>query len=135
MYPKNCDQPMHVDDLFTGKLEPTSRAYATSKIASLELGFAFNKQSNTDRFLCLIPNSVFGPFDNFDPESGHVLSSLISRFHRARETQKALLLYGAQVSHCVNSYFLRIWLTQLCSCLSKALQHQTHQSTLAAAMK
>ena len=95
MYPKNCDQPMHVDDLFTGKLEPTSLSYATSKIASLELGFAFNKQSNTDRFLCLIPNSVFGPFDNFDAESGHVLSSLISRFHRAREIQEdTITLWG-----------------------------------------
>ena len=86
--PKHCDQPMNVDDLCKGKLEPTSRAYATSKIASLELGFALNKQSNTDRFLCLIPNSVFGPHDNFDPDSGHVVSSLISRFHRAKETKK-----------------------------------------------
>ena len=95
MYPKNCEQPMHVDDLFTGKLEPTSLSYATSKIASLELGFAFNKQSNTDRFLCLIPNSVFGPYDNFDSESGHVLSSLISRFHRAREIQEdTITLWG-----------------------------------------
>ena len=88
MYPKHCDQPMRVDNLFTGKLEPTSCAYATSKIASLELGFALNKQSNTDRYLCLIPNSVFGPRDNYDPESGHVLSSFISRFHRAKETNQ-----------------------------------------------
>ena len=95
MYPKNCVQPMHVDDLLTGKLEPTSRAYATSKIASLELGFAFNKQSNTDRFLCIIPNSVFGRGDNYDPESGHVLSSLISRFHRAKETREDIItLWG-----------------------------------------
>ena len=95
MYPKHCDQPMNVDDLFKGKLEPTSRAYATSKIASLELGFALNKQSNTDRFLCLIPNSVFGPYDNFDPDSGHVLASLISRFHRAKETKKdTITLWG-----------------------------------------
>ncbi len=95
MYPKECDQPMHIDDLFRGKLEPTSLAYATSKIASLELGFAFNKQSNTDRYLCLIPNSVFGPYDNFDPMSGHVLSSLITRFHRARENQEGIItLWG-----------------------------------------
>lgn len=95
MYPKECNQPMNVDDLFTGKLEPTSQAYATSKIASLELGFAYNKQSNTDRYLCLIPNSVYGPHDNFDPESGHVLSSLITRFHRARENKEGIItLWG-----------------------------------------
>jgi GDP-L-fucose synthase len=95
MYPKHCPQPMRVDDLFTGKLEATSLAYATSKLTSVELGLAFNRQSNTNRFLCLIPNSVFGPGDNFDPESGHVLSSLICRFHRAKENKEnTITLWG-----------------------------------------
>ena len=95
MYPKHCTQPMRVENLLTGKPEPTSLAYAISKIASLELGFAFNKQSKTERYLCLIPNSVFGPNDNFDSESGHVLSSLISRFQKAKEiNEDTITLWG-----------------------------------------
>lgn len=84
MYPKECPQPMSEDMLGTGKLEPTSLSYATAKIAGLQLGFSYNQQHEIDRFLCVIPNSAYGPGDNFDPQSGHVLSSLINKFHRAK---------------------------------------------------
>ncbi len=84
MYPKECNQPMVEDDLFTGKMEPTSMAYAVSKIAGLQLGFSYNQQFSSDKFLCLIPNSAYGPWDNFNYESGHVLSALINRFHQAK---------------------------------------------------
>ena len=84
MYPKECNQPMTEDDLFTGKMEPSSMAYAVSKIAGLQLGFSYNQQFSSDKFLCLIPNSVYGPGDNFNHESGHVLSALINRFHQAK---------------------------------------------------
>lgn len=83
MYPKECSQPMTENDLFTGKMEPTSMAYAVSKIAGLQLGFSYNQQFSSDKFLCVIPNSAYGPGDNFNPKSGHVLSALINRFHRA----------------------------------------------------
>tara|TARA_A100001015_G_scaffold317415_2_gene434342 strand:+ start:99 stop:1040 length:942 start_codon:yes stop_codon:yes gene_type:complete len=84
MYPKECPQPMREDMLGAGKLEPTSLSYATAKIAGLQLGFSYNQQRNIDRFLCVIPNSAYGPGDNFDPQSGHVLSSLIHKFHVAK---------------------------------------------------
>ena len=84
MYPKECSQPMNENDLFTGKMEPTSMAYAVSKIAGLQLGFSYNQQFMSDKFLCVIPNSAYGPGDNFNPKSGHVLSALIHRFHQAK---------------------------------------------------
>ena len=75
---------MSEEMLGTGKLEPTSLSYATAKIAGLQLGFSYNQQHEIDRFLCVIPNSAYGPGDNFDPQSGHVLSSLIHKFHLAK---------------------------------------------------
>jgi len=95
MYPKECQQPMREDMLGTGKLEPTSLSYATAKIAGLQLGFSYNQQFDIDRFLCVIPNSAYGPGDNFDPQSGHVLSSLIHRFHVAKEeSARQIALWG-----------------------------------------
>ena len=84
MYPKECPQPMSEEMLGTGKLEPTSLSYATAKIAGLQLGFSYNQQHGIDRFLCVIPNSAYGPGDNFDPQSGHVLASLIHKLHLAK---------------------------------------------------
>lgn len=84
MYPRVCEQPMAEDVLLTGKPEPTSSAYAISKLAGLELCEAYNRQYGGQRFVSLIPNSAYGPNDNFDPKSGHVLSALINRFHEAK---------------------------------------------------
>jgi len=96
MYPKECRQPMHESDLFTGKMEPTSMAYAVSKIAGLQLGFSYNQQFGSDKFLCIIPNSAYGPGDNFNPESGHVLSALLHRFHQAkRNADDHVTLWGS----------------------------------------
>ena len=96
MYPKECRQPMHESDLFTGKMEPTSMAYAVSKIAGLQLGFSFNRQFGLDKFLCVIPNSAYGPGDNFNPESGHVLPALLHRFHQAkRNADDHVMLWGS----------------------------------------
>ena len=96
MYPKICDQPMPVSSLFTGKMESTSLPYSLAKHTSLQLGLSYNKQFMTDRFLCVIPNSAYGPGDNFDPKSGHVLSSLINRFHEAKmNNDKIITLWGS----------------------------------------
>ncbi len=84
MYPRECPQPMPEDALLTGKPEPTSMAYAIAKLAGVHSCLAYNKQFGRTRFLPLIPNSAYGPNDNFDPASGHVLSALITRFHEAR---------------------------------------------------
>ena len=84
MYPKECHQPMSENALYTGKLEPTSISYAIAKLAGLQTCLAYNQQYGIKRFIPVIPNSAYGPGDNFDPNSGHVLSSLISRFHEAK---------------------------------------------------
>ncbi|WP_430447477.1 MAG: GDP-L-fucose synthase family protein [Pseudomonas piscis] len=83
MYPRECPQPMAEDALLSGKPETTSIAYAVAKLAGLHMCLAYNRQYGEQRFIPVIPNSVYGPNDNFDPQSGHVLSALINRFHRA----------------------------------------------------
>lgn len=76
--------------------EPTSLPYAVSKLAGMQMCLAYNQQYGEKRFIPLIPNSAFGPNDNFEPESGHVLSALIRRFHAARETQApSITLWGS----------------------------------------
>src|SRR6185437_4219697 len=84
MYPKNCSQPMAEDALLSGKPEPTSLPYAISKLAGTYLCLAYNKQDHDTRFIPVIPNSAYGPHDNFDPKSAHVLSALMARFHQAK---------------------------------------------------
>jgi GDP-L-fucose synthase len=85
MYPRECPQPMSEDILLSGVPELTSLPYAISKLAGLQLCLAYNKQFGATKFIPVIPNSVFGPNDNFDPHTGHVLSALIHRIHRAQE--------------------------------------------------
>lgn len=85
MYPRECPQPMAENALFSGVPEPTSMAYAVSKMAGTQMCLAYNQQYGEKRFIPVIPNSAFGPNDNFNPESGHVLSALIRRFHEAKE--------------------------------------------------
>ena len=96
MYPRECKQPMAEDILLSGQPEPTSIAYAIAKLAGLQMCLAYNKQFNEQRFIPVIPNSAYGPHDNFDPNSGHVLSSLITRFHKAKsEGTKSVTLWGS----------------------------------------
>ena len=71
MYPRECPQPMAEDALLTGRPEPTSLAYAISKLAGMQMCLAYNQQYGVQRFIPVIPNSAFGPNDNFDPYSGH----------------------------------------------------------------
>jgi GDP-L-fucose synthase len=96
MYPRECKQPMAEDILLSGQPEPTSIAYAVAKLAGLQMCLAYNKQFNEQRFIPVIPNSAYGPHDNFDPNSGHVLSALITRFHKAKsEGTKSVTLWGS----------------------------------------
>ena len=95
MYPRECPQPMAETALFTGVPEPTSMAYAVSKMAGMQMCIAYNKQDGDNRFIPVIPNSVYGPNDNFNPNSGHVLSALIRRFHEAKqENAQKVTLWG-----------------------------------------
>ncbi len=96
MYPRECPQPMAETALLSGHPEPTSLAYAISKLAGMQMCLAYNQQYGEQRFIPVIPNSAFGPNDNFDPKSGHVLSSLIRRFHEARQAgAQSLTLWGS----------------------------------------
>ena len=95
MYPRICPQPMKEEYLLSGKPEETSLPYAISKLSGLHLGLAYNKQSGKTLFLPVIPNSAYGPFDDFDPKTSHVLSALLSRFHEAKKTgQDEVVLWG-----------------------------------------
>ena len=82
--------------LFSGYPEPTSLAYAVSKLAGMQMCLAYNQQYGEKRFIPVIPNSAFGPNDNFDPKSGHVLSALIRRFHEAKGAKApSVTLWGS----------------------------------------
>lgn len=96
MYPRECPQPMAETALLSGHPEPTSLAYAISKLAGMQMCLAYNQQYGEQRFIPVIPNSAFGPNDNFDPKAGHVLSALIRRFHEARQTgAETVTLWGS----------------------------------------
>lgn len=96
MYPRECPQPMPETALFSGYPEPSSLAYAVSKLAGMQMCLAYNQQYGEKRFIPVIPNSAYGPNDNFDPKSGHVLSVLIRRLHEAMEAQvPSVTLWGS----------------------------------------
>ena len=84
MYPKDTKQPMKENQLWTGHLEETSIAYATAKYSGFQMCQAINSQFNSSSFISVIPNSVYGPNDNFDLNSSHVLSALLRRMHEAK---------------------------------------------------
>lgn len=83
IYPRQAPQPMREEYLLTGPLEPTNEPYAIAKIAALKLCEAFNRQWDT-RFFTVLPTNLYGPGDNFDPETSHVLPGLLRRFHEAK---------------------------------------------------
>jgi GDP-L-fucose synthase len=96
MYPRECPQPMAEDILLSGRPEPTSLPYAISKLVGTYMCLAYNKQYGDKRFIPVIPNSAYGPNDNFNPKSGHVLSALMSRFHEAKASgADAITLWGS----------------------------------------
>jgi GDP-L-fucose synthase len=83
VYPRACPQPMREEHLLTGPLEPTNRPYAVAKIAGIVACEAYNRQHGA-RFLAVMPTNLYGPNDNFDLETSHVLPALIRKFHLAR---------------------------------------------------
>jgi GDP-L-fucose synthase len=85
VYPKHAPQPMKEEHLLTGPLEETNRAYAIAKIAGVEQCRAYRAQHGR-RFNSVMPTNLYGPNDNFDLQSGHVLPALIRRFHEANES-------------------------------------------------
>ncbi|AOS80005.1 MULTISPECIES: GDP-L-fucose synthase family protein [Hydrogenophaga] len=83
IYPRLAPQPLREEYLLTGPLEATNRAYALAKIAGIEMCWAHNRQHGT-RFLAAMPTNLYGPEDNFDLDSSHVIPALLRKFHEAR---------------------------------------------------
>lgn len=83
VYPKHAPQPIREEYLLSGPLEPTNRAYAIAKIAGLELCRSFHEQYGS-RFISVMPTNLYGPNDDFDLDSSHVLPALIRKFHEAK---------------------------------------------------
>jgi GDP-L-fucose synthase len=84
IYPRQATQPITEEQLLTGPLEPTNEWYAIAKIAGIKLCQAYRRQYGSD-FISAMPTNLYGPNDNFDLTSGHVLPALIRKFHDARE--------------------------------------------------
>jgi len=85
IYPKHAPQPMTEDCLLTGPLEPTNEWYAIAKIAGLKMAQAYRRQYGFDA-ISAMPTNLYGPGDNFDLKSSHVLPALIRKFHAAKDT-------------------------------------------------
>lgn len=95
IYPRSAEQPMAEEALLTGPLEPTNEAYAIAKIAGVKLCQAYRRQYGCD-FISAMPTNLYGPGDNFDRESSHVLPAMIRKFHEAgRRGEVAVSLWGS----------------------------------------
>jgi GDP-L-fucose synthase len=95
IYPRECPQPIREEYLLAGALEPTNSAYAMAKIAGIELCRAYNQQHGTP-YLAVMPTNLYGPGDNYDPQTSHVLPALIRKFHEAKTRgDKEVVIWGS----------------------------------------
>jgi len=95
VYPRDCPQPIREEYLLTSALEPTNRAYALAKIAGIEMCASYNRQYGT-AYLAAMPTNLYGPGDNYDLATSHVLPALIRKCHEARlKGEKELALWGS----------------------------------------
>ncbi|MCK5378214.1 MAG: GDP-L-fucose synthase [Acidobacteria bacterium] len=95
IYPRDCRQPMREEALLSGYLEPSNEPYAVAKIAGIKLCQAYRRQYGCN-FISAMPTNLYGPFDNFDLESSHVLPALIRKFHDARvEANRKVTIWGS----------------------------------------
>ncbi|MFM0296620.1 MULTISPECIES: GDP-L-fucose synthase family protein [Paraburkholderia] len=90
IYPKQCPQPIREEYLLTSPLEPTNDAYAIAKIAGVKLCEAYNREYNT-QYVALMPTNLYGPNDNYDLNSSHVLPALLRKAHEAKVNGDATL--------------------------------------------
>jgi GDP-L-fucose synthase len=94
IYPKHAPQPMKEEFLLDGKLEPTNEPYAIAKIAGIKMCQAYNRQYGTN-FISVMPTNLFGPGDNFNLQTSHVLPALIRKFVDAKaEGKKSVTIWG-----------------------------------------
>jgi len=98
IYPRDCAQPIKEEYLMTGPLEATNSAYAIAKIAGIELVNSYHKEHGR-KWISLMPTNLYGPRDNFDLQTSHVLPAFIRRFIEAVETNAAsITLWGSGIS-------------------------------------
>lgn len=95
IYPKLAPQPIREDALLTGPLEPTNEPYALAKITGIAQVRSYRRQYGAS-YICAMPTNLYGPGDNFDLETSHVLPALIRRFHEAkRDMREEVVLWGS----------------------------------------
>jgi GDP-L-fucose synthase len=95
IYPRLAPQPITEDALLTGPLEPTNEWYAVAKIAGIKLAQAYRKQYGRD-YISAMPTNLYGPGDNFDLNSSHVLPALIRKAHEAKQRDdRELTIWGS----------------------------------------
>lgn len=95
IYPKHAEQPLKEEYLLTGPLEPTNEWYAVAKITGIKLCQALNKQYGRN-YISMMPTNLYGPRDNFDLKTSHVLPAMIRKFHEAKENDHATVpLWGS----------------------------------------
>ena len=95
IYPREAPQPMKEEYLLTGPLEPTNQAYAVAKIAGVELCRSYNRQYGSP-FISCMPTNLYGPGDNFDLETSHVLPALIRKFHEGKVSEaEQVVVWGS----------------------------------------
>ena len=95
IYPRDCPQPIREEYLLTGPLEPTNEPYAIAKIAGVKLCESYNRQYGT-RYVAAMPTNLYGPNDNYDLATSHVLPALVRKAHEARERGDAeLVVWGS----------------------------------------
>jgi GDP-L-fucose synthase len=95
IYPRDCPQPIREEYLLTGPLEQTNEPYAIAKIAGLKLCESYNRQYGT-RFVTAMPTNLYGPNDNYDLETSHVLAALLRKAHDAKARgERRLVVWGS----------------------------------------
>jgi len=94
IYPRECTQPIKEEYLLTGPLEETNKPYAIAKIAGIIMSQSYNRQYGT-QFISVMPTNLYGPGDNFDLNSSHVLPALLRKFHEAKiSNAKEVVMWG-----------------------------------------
>lgn len=95
IYPKMAPQPLKEEYLLTGELEPTNEPYAIAKIAGIKMADAYRSQYGCN-FISVMPTNLYGPNDNYDLKSSHVLPALIRKFHEAKQNgEPEVILWGS----------------------------------------
>ena len=110
IYPRDCPQPMKEEYLLSGKLEQTNEPYAIAKIAGIKMCQSYNRQYGT-RFISVMPTNLYGPGDNFDLQTSHVLPALIRKFHEAKIREANLPEVGGseRSERSSNGSFVTLW--------------------------